>query len=59
MDLKLDDALKLAKKTLKEGSAEEAKRIYKIFSGGFQLIRRQRLGLRLSPVVQLARLKRF
>ena len=28
MDLKLDDALKLAKKTLKEGSAEEAKRIY-------------------------------
>jgi hypothetical protein len=28
MDLKLDEALKLAKKKLKEGSPDESKRIY-------------------------------
>ena len=53
MDLKLDDALKLAKKTLKEGSAEEAKRIYQDILLRFPANKKAKIGLKAisgSPV---------
>ena len=53
MDLKLDDALKLAKKTLKEGSAEEAKRIYQDILRRFPANKKAKIGLKTlsgSPV---------
>ena len=53
MDLKLDDALKLAKKTLKEGSAEEAKRIYQDILRRFPANKKAKTGLKAlsgSPV---------
>ena len=53
MDLKLDDALKLAKKTLKEGSAEEAKRIYQDILRRFPANKKAKIGLKAlsgSPV---------
>ena len=46
MDLKLDDALKLAKKTLKEGSAEEAKRIYQDILRKFPANKKAKIGLK-------------
>jgi TolA-binding protein len=53
MDLKLDDALKLAKKKLKEGSSEEAKRIYKDVLWRFPANKKAKSGLKAlsgSPV---------
>ena len=46
MDLKLDDALKLAKKKLKEGSAEEAKHIYQDILRRFPANKKAKIGLK-------------
>ena len=46
MDLKLDDALQLAKKTLKEGSAEGAKRIYQDILRRFPANEKAKIGLK-------------
>ena len=46
MNLKLDDALKLAKKRLKEGSAEEAKRIYQDILRRFPANKKAKIGLK-------------
>jgi len=46
MDLKLDEALKLAKKKLKEGSSEEAKRIYQDILRRFPANKKAKGGLK-------------
>ena len=46
MDLKLDDALKLVKKKLKEGSPEEAKRLYQDILRKFPANKKAKIGLK-------------